>query len=120
MLGDFNPTTNSGVTVVTNSKKIDIDKATDEELIQFAHKNNRWVQRRGMMTCIITNADKGDAVRIVYDPNTGHTYRQTLSDETDKAENRARQIYAASNEYLRDVIRNYAIKSDRQKERQKE
>jgi len=110
MLGDFNPKTNSGVTVVSTSKKIDIDKATDEELIQFAHKNNRWVQRRGMMTCIITNADKGNAVRIVYDPYTQHIYRQTLKDEMETAENRARQVYTASNEYLNKVIDNYAAK----------
>lgn len=117
MLGDFNPKTNSGVTVVSKSNVIDIDKATDEELIKFAQKNNRLVQRRGMYTCIITNTDKGNAVRIVVDPESWQVYRQTLNDELyNEAKNRADQVYTASNTYLNKVIGLYAAnQSENQK-----
>lgn len=111
LLGDFNPKTSSGVTVATNSKTIDIDKASDEELLEFSQRKGVLKERRGFKTAIITNKDKGDAVRIVYTPEGG-IYRQTLKDEFSGGNNRARQIKKVKDAALNYLVKTYAPKGE--------
>lgn len=111
LLGDFNPKTSSGVTVATNSKAIDIDRASDEELLEFAHRNGVLKERRGFKTAIITNKDKGDAVRVILTPEGG-IYRQTLKDEFSGGNNRARQVKKVKDAALNYLVKTYAPKGE--------
>lgn len=86
-LGDFDPLHNN--LIGSTSTTIDVKKSTPDQLINFINgvsenKKDVWRKEEGFWSCIVTNKDKNEAVKIIV-PMEGEgevvPYIQYLSDE---------------------------------------
>jgi hypothetical protein len=107
-LGDFDPLHNNLIGSTSNT--IDVRKSTPEQLINFINdvsenKKDVWRKEEGFWSCIVTNKDKNEAVKIIVPMGKEAVpYIQYLSDEVN---NQGRRREATLNQLANGYMFNY-------------